>query len=109
MLAVLPRLYRFPAREPGVHATARLGRGVSLGVTHDRAVRCDRRRGRDRRQDTGSTSHVVVGAGVVVGSDSRIFPSVTLYSGITLGACVVAHAGVRLGSDGFGYVFERHS
>ena len=31
MLTVLPKLYRAPRREPGVHATARLGRGVSLG------------------------------------------------------------------------------
>jgi UDP-3-O-[3-hydroxymyristoyl] glucosamine N-acyltransferase len=106
MLAVLPRLYRVPVREPGVHATARLGRGVSLGdavtvgpyaVIGDGAIIGDR---------GWIDSHVVVGAGVVVGSDSHIFPSATLYSGTMLGHRVVAHAGVRLGSDGFGYVFR---
>jgi UDP-3-O-[3-hydroxymyristoyl] glucosamine N-acyltransferase len=106
MLAVLPRLYRAPVREPGVHATARLGRGVSLGdavtigpyaVIGDGAVIGDR---------SWIDAHVVVGAGVVVGSDSRIFPSATLYSGTTVGHRVVVHAGVRLGSDGFGYVFR---
>jgi UDP-3-O-[3-hydroxymyristoyl] glucosamine N-acyltransferase len=34
-----------------------------------------------------------------------LFPHVTLYSGSEIGARVVLHSGVRIGSDGFGYVF----
>jgi len=106
MLAVLPRLYRVPPREPGIHATARLGRGASLGdavtigpytVIGDGAIIGAR---------SWIDSHVVVGAGVVVGNDTRIFPHATLYSGTTVGNRVAIHAGVRLGSDGFGYVFR---
>ena len=48
----------------------------------------------------------MVGAGVVVASDCASFPAATLYSGTTLGQRVVAHAGARIGSDGFGYVFR---
>jgi len=106
MLAVLPRLYRSPAREPGVHATARLGRGVTLGndvTIGPYAVIADGAAIGDR---SWIEAHVSVGAGVVVGTDSRVFPSATLYSGTTLGNRVVVHAGVRLGSDGFGYVFR---
>jgi UDP-3-O-[3-hydroxymyristoyl] glucosamine N-acyltransferase len=106
MLTVLPKLYRAPSREPGVHATARIGRGVALGsdvtvgpyaILGDGAAIGDR---------SWVDSHVVIGAGVVVGSDARLFPGVTLYSGTTLGARVMVHAGARLGSDGFGYVFR---
>jgi UDP-3-O-[3-hydroxymyristoyl] glucosamine N-acyltransferase len=106
MLTVLPKLYRAPAREPGVHATARIGRGVSLGsdvaigsyaVIGDGAVIGDR---------TWVDAHGVIGAGVVTGPDVRLFPSVTLYSGTTLGARVMVQSGARLGSDGFGYVFR---
>jgi UDP-3-O-[3-hydroxymyristoyl] glucosamine N-acyltransferase len=106
MLTVLPKLYRAPKREPGIHATARIGRGVTLGddvtigpyaVIGDGAVIGER---------TWVESHVVVGAGVVVGSDVRLFPAVTVYSCTTLGARVLVHAGARLGSDGFGYVFR---
>jgi UDP-3-O-[3-hydroxymyristoyl] glucosamine N-acyltransferase len=106
MLTVLPRLYRAPRREPGVHATARLGRGVSLGsdvtvgpyaVVGDGAVVGDR---------AWIDAHAVVGAGVVIGEDVRLYPGVTLYSGTTLGPRVIVHAGARLGSDGFGYVFR---
>lgn len=106
MLTVLPSLYRAPAREPGVHATARIGRGVTLGsdvtigpyaIVGDGATIGDR---------TWIESHAVVGAGVVLGADVHIYPSVTLYSGTMLRDRVIVHAGARLGSDGFGYVFR---
>ena len=100
MLTVLPSLYRAPAREAGVHATARIGRGVALGadVTIGPYVVIG--------DGAWIDAHAVVGAGVAIGRDSRLFPSVTLYSGTILGARVMVHAGVRLGSDGFGYVFR---
>ncbi len=47
---------------------------------------------------------VFVGQEVRVGSDCRLYPRVTLYPGTTLGDRVVLHAGVVVGSDGFGYV-----
>jgi UDP-3-O-[3-hydroxymyristoyl] glucosamine N-acyltransferase len=106
MLTVLPKLYRAPRRQPGGHATARLGRGVTLGdqvtvgpyaVIGDGATIGDR---------SWVESHVVVGAGVPIGPDVRLYPGATLYSGTTVGARVLVHAGARLGSDGFGYVFR---
>ena len=106
MLTVLPKLYRAPKREPGVHTTARLGHGVALGndvtigpyaVIGDGAAIGDR---------SWVEANVVLGAGVVVGADVHLFPAVTVYSGTTLGARVLVHSGARLGSDGFGYVFR---
>ena len=44
--------------------------------------------------------------GVDVGDDVELYESVTLYSGTSLGDRVRVHAGARLGSDGFGYVFR---
>ena len=106
MLTVLPKLYRAPRREPGVHATARIGRGVTLGsdvTLEPYAIIGDGAAVGDR---SWVDSHVVIGAGVQVGPDARLFPGVTLYTGTTLGARVMVHAGARLGSDGFGYVFR---
>jgi UDP-3-O-[3-hydroxymyristoyl] glucosamine N-acyltransferase len=105
MLRVLPALHRAAPREPGVHPTAVLGRGVTLGdhvtvgpyaVLGDGVVLGDR---------AWIDAHAVLGAGVRVGPDSHVFPHATLYAGTELGARVAIHAGVRLGSDGFGYVF----
>jgi len=52
---------------------------------------------------------VVVGDGVEIGDDCELYESVTCYPGTQLGDRVRVHAGVRLGSDGFGYVFRNNA
>ncbi len=105
MLRVLPRLFVAVPHKSGIDPSVRIGRGVVLGdsvsiapfvVIGDGAVIGDRVR---------LEASVVVGDGVTIGEDSHLFPHVTAYSGTTVGKRVVAHAGVRLGSDGFGFVF----
>jgi len=51
----------------------------------------------------------VVGAGVRIGRHCRIYPRVVIYPGTIIGNCVIAHAGVVLGADGFGYVRDPES
>ncbi len=107
MLLVLPALYPPPPRATGIHPSAVIGRGAKLGkevaigahsVIGENAVLGDR---------------VVIGAlcdvgrDVSIGEDSHLVGSVTLYPGTMLGARVRLHAGVRAGSDGFGYVPTR--
>jgi UDP-3-O-[3-hydroxymyristoyl] glucosamine N-acyltransferase len=48
---------------------------------------------------------VVVGAGCRIGDDAELHPHVTLYPGVEIGARTILHSGVRLGVDGFGYVW----
>jgi UDP-3-O-[3-hydroxymyristoyl] glucosamine N-acyltransferase len=105
LLALLPRLYRMPSRPAGIHATVQLGRGVVLGT--DVAVGPFAILGDGVTLGNRVTigAHVVVGDGVAIGDDSQLYPQVTIYSGATLGKRVIAHAGVRIGSDGYGYVF----
>jgi UDP-3-O-[3-hydroxymyristoyl] glucosamine N-acyltransferase len=106
MLPLLPLLYPVQGHIPGIDPTVTLGRGVSLGegvslgpgvVIGDGA-----RLGSRTRLD----AHVVVGAGVAIGDECHVYPAATLYAGTQLGDRVRIHAGVRLGSDGFGYVFQ---
>jgi UDP-3-O-[3-hydroxymyristoyl] glucosamine N-acyltransferase len=105
LAALLPRLYPPAAPIPGVHATAVVGRGASLGA------------------EVSVAPYAVIGAGVRIGRRARIGPHVTiedhcdigedvllhahvtLYSGVQLGARSIVHAGARLGVDGFGYVY----
>ena len=47
-----------------------------------------------------------MGAGVHIGEESHLYPGVTAYSGTVIGRRVLIHAGARVGSDGFGYVFR---
>jgi UDP-3-O-[3-hydroxymyristoyl] glucosamine N-acyltransferase len=48
----------------------------------------------------------VIGDSVVIGERCVIHPRVTIYDEVILGHRVVLHAGVVIGADGFGYVFE---
>jgi UDP-3-O-[3-hydroxymyristoyl] glucosamine N-acyltransferase len=106
MLPLLPLLYPTPSQTAGIHSSAKIGRGVRLGdevsigpgVVLGDGVRVGARSRLD--------AHVVVGDGVDIGAECHVHPSVTLYSGTRIGDRVRLHAGVRLGSDGFGYVFR---
>ena len=106
LLSLIPRFYRLPERTPGIHPSAVLGRGVQLGaepsigphvVIGEGAVIGDR---------VTVDANTVVGARAVLGDDVHLYPSVTVYANARLGKRVIAHSGVRIGSDGFGYVFR---
>lgn len=85
---LLPLLYDLDAPAPWIAPTARLGRGVKLGA----GVRIEH--------------YVVLGDGVAVGEGTRLYPHVTVYAGSEIGARCSIHSGARIGSDGFGYVFQ---
>ena len=61
-----------------ISARAKIGKGVRIGA------------------------NVFVGEGVVIGDNTIIYPNATIYHGVSLGEDVIIHAGVVLGSDGFG-------
>ena len=106
LLELLPRFYPQETRAPSIDATARIGKGVKLG----RGVSLDPYAVIESDASIGDNvwigAHCVVGRGCIIGANSRLFPSVTLYSGAELGQRVVLHSGVRIASDGFGYVFS---
>jgi len=88
----------------GVHPTALIGADVVLGegvtIGAGAVVEDGTRIGAGSRVDAGA----VLGQGVRIGEECHIYPRVVIYPGSTLGNRVVAHAGVVLGADGFGYV-----
>ena len=105
LLAVIPRLHPPAARTPGVHQTASIGRGAQIGsgaqIGPYVVIGADARVGENVVLD----AHVVIGEGVTVGHDSHLYPHATLYPGTSVGRRVLIHAGVRVGSDGFGYAY----
>ncbi|MDD3884743.1 MAG: UDP-3-O-(3-hydroxymyristoyl)glucosamine N-acyltransferase [Gallionella sp.] len=48
----------------------------------------------------------VVGEGTRIGSRARLYPNVTIYHGCVIGDDFIAHSGVVIGSDGFGFAME---
>lgn len=107
--ALLRLLERFHPSAPvpaGIHPTAVLGRDVALGE----GVRVEAYAviGDGVRIGSGTRigAHAVIGARCRIGRHVVLHPHVTLYPDVTLGDRVIVHAGVRLGVDGFGYVFH---
>lgn len=102
---LLPRLYPEPTPEPGVHPTAVIAEGVVLGagVSIGPYVVVER----DTRLGAGVRvgAHTVVGEGCELADGVVLHAQVTLYPGVRIGARSIIHSGVRLGVDGFGYVF----
>ncbi len=103
---LLERFYPVEPVTPLIHGTAVLGRGVQLGarvsvgpyaVVGDDSVLGD---------DVSLGAHVCVGARCKVGARTRLHPQVVLYDDTEVGEEVILHSGVRLGVDGFGYVYE---
>ncbi len=104
LLVVVPVLYPAAPRDAGVHPTAIIGPGtrwdgaVSIGAYT--VIGRDVQLGRDVVIGSGC----VIGDGVEIGDGSVLYPQVVCYPGAIVGARVILHAGVRLASDGFGYV-----
>ncbi len=90
---------------PGIHPTAiiasdaRLAPDVSVGpyvvIESDVSVGAG----------TSLGAGVFLGRGARLGEQCVLYPRVTVYAGAVVGNRVVLHAGVVIGSDGFGYVF----
>lgn len=92
--------------EPGVHTTAVVDPTAVLGVdcsVGPHAV-VEARVTLGDRSVVGA--HTFIGQGATVGSDSILHPHAVLYDGVEVGDRVIVHSGVRLGVDGFGYVFD---
>ncbi len=91
---------------PGIHPTAVVAPDAELAadasVGAHVAIERDVRVGARTRLGTG----VFLGEGVRVGSQCILHPRVTVFPGATIGNRVILHAGVVVGSDGFGYVFS---
>ncbi|MBX9927521.1 MAG: UDP-3-O-(3-hydroxymyristoyl)glucosamine N-acyltransferase [Gemmatimonadaceae bacterium] len=105
MLALLPQLYPEPVATPGTDPTARIAPdaviGADVAIGPYVVIESGARVGARTRLD----AHCVIASGAVVGEGCHLYPHVTLYGGARVGDRVRLHSGVRVGSDGFGYVF----
>lgn len=92
---------RLPA--PGVHPTAVVEEGVTLGADVSIGALCYIGRGSRLGDGVVLFPQVHIGEGAVIGPECVLHPHAVLYSGVHLGARVIVHAGAVLGADGFGY------
>jgi UDP-3-O-[3-hydroxymyristoyl] glucosamine N-acyltransferase len=109
LLRVIQRFRMDSEEAPGIHPTAQLGRGVRIGGGARIGPYVVIGEGAVIGNEVRVGAHCVVGSGVTIGDATRLHPAVTLYPGSAVGARVILHSGVRIGSDGFGYVSKGDS
>ena len=95
---------RLPA--PGVHETAIVAPDAALGANVSIGAWTVVEPGAAIGPGTVIFPGGYVGAGAGIGADCILYPRVVLYPGTTVGDRVILHAGVVVGSDGFGFVFD---
>lgn len=94
-----------PRRIPadGIHPTAVLGRGVTLGpglrIGPYAVIEDDVHIG----AETVIGAHSCIGYGVTIGANSQIDSGCSVLEGAVIGNRVRLHCGARISSDGFGY------
>ena len=103
---LLPRLYPEAVPDPGVHPTAVFGKGVRLGAETRVGAWVVIGEGATIGRGCSIGPHCVVGAGSELGERVVLHAQVTLYPGVRIGDRSILHSGVRVGVDGFGYVWH---
>ncbi len=92
-----------PVRAPGVHPTAILGPGVTLGENVHVGAYTIIEKGTAIGDGAVIEAQVFIGENCRVGARTHIYPQVTLREGTVVGADCIFHCGVRLGGDGYGF------
>ena len=90
--------------QPGVHSTAVIGEGVTIGENVSimaYAVVADNVKIGD---DAVIYPHTYIGRGATIGSESLIYSNVTVSHDCHIGKRGIVHSGTVIGSDGFGFI-----
>ena len=98
-------LHPAPTHPPGIHPTAVVAPDAQLAPDCSVGANVVIETGVTVGAGTRLSPGVFLGAGVRVGAHCTLHPRVTVYPGAQMGDRVILHAGVVVGSDGFGYVF----
>jgi UDP-3-O-[3-hydroxymyristoyl] glucosamine N-acyltransferase len=104
---VLPLFFPEPSFPAGIHPSAVIHHTAQVAPTAHIGSHCTvaERVRIDKAAVLQANNHI--GADSHIGEAARLFPNVTVYPRSVIGARVRIHAGSVIGSDGFGYVFDR--
>jgi UDP-3-O-[3-hydroxymyristoyl] glucosamine N-acyltransferase len=104
---VLSRICRQSRPDAGIHPSAVIGKGCTIGK--DAAVAANVVLGNDVivGDRVILDANVVVGDQVSIGEDTRIYPNTFVGERCRIGCRVIIQAGTVIGSDGFGFVFDQ--
>ncbi len=103
---ILPALYPDEPPPAGVHPTAVVAGDAEVAATASVAPYAVIGAGSRVGPGARIGAHAVLGRGCAVGADAVVHAHATLHDGTVVGDRSVIHSGVRLGGDGFGFVWD---
>lgn len=92
-----------PHVEPGINPSAVIHATATIDSTSRIGPLCDLQQGSSIGAGTSLVSSVFVGRNVTIGRNTLIYPGARIMHGSKIGNNVIIHAGVVIGSDGFGF------
>lgn len=95
-----------PAREPGIHPTALVSPEATIGEGVHIGAYTVVERGASIGDGSVIEAQCFIGEDVSIGAGAHLYPGVKIRERVRIGARFIAHCGVVLGSDGFGYSIE---
>ena len=105
--ALAPALGPKPVvRQPGIHATAVIGERVTLGKDLYIGPYTVIEDGASIGDGTIIDGQVFIAQDVKIGAGCHLYPQVNIREACVLGDRVILHAGVKIGTDGYGYTVE---
>jgi len=96
-----------PQQKAGIHPTAVIAEDVVIPNSTAIAANVVIESGAKIGERVQIGAGCFVGQGTIVGNDSRLWPNVTLYHGVTLGSNCAIHSQTVIGADGFGYAPQK--
>lgn len=97
----------WPKPAPGVHPSAVVAPGARVAATATIGPLCVIEAGATVGERVHLQAQVFVGRSAVIGDDCWLMPGSSVLAECELGRRVRLHAGVVIGSDGFGYEFSK--
>ena len=95
-----------PVRKPGIHPTAVIAPDVALGQDVYIGPYVVVEAGSKIGDRSVIEAHCVIGENVEIGADAHVYPQVTIRERAHIGDRFIAHSGVRIGADGFGFSID---
>ena len=95
-----------PEIKPGVHPDAVVGAGVLIDATASVAATAVIGEGATIGAHCVIGEGCSIGANVVVGRHAHLYPRVVIYHDCVIGDNLIAHSGVVIGADGFGFAMD---
>jgi UDP-3-O-[3-hydroxymyristoyl] glucosamine N-acyltransferase len=95
-----------PVVKPGIHPSAVIGTGTKIDSTASIAATAVIGDGSTIGPFSVIGESCVIGDNVIIGSHARLYPRVVIYHDCLVGDSLIAHSGVVIGSDGFGFAMD---